>query len=131
MNTVDVLGAIGEVLSWIGLGIGLPALLVALLVKAGDGRWVPVVLVLVPEGSRIRARWYAANNFWERLLTADEALLWRGRETADAFISERHPHRMRSEPRRPLLHAVYVAGLALTAIGVASTLLSFLPLLMP
>ena len=131
MNTVDVLGAIGEVLSWIGLGIGLPALLVALLVKAGDGRWVPVELVLVPEGSRIRARWYAANNFWERLLTADEALLWRGRETADAFISERHPHRMRSEPRRPLLHAVYVAGLALTAIGVASTLLSFLPLLMP
>lgn len=130
MNAIDALGSIGEVLSWIGLGIGLPALLIALLVRAGDGRWVPVEIVLVPEGHRIRARWYALGGFWERLLTADEALLWRGRETADAFVSERRPHRMRPEPRRPLLHAVYVAGLALTAVGIVSTLLSFLPMLL-
>jgi hypothetical protein len=129
VDAIDALGTIGEVLSWLGLGIGLPALLLGLLVKAGDGRWVPVEIVLVSEGSRIRARWYAANGFWERLLTADEALLWRGRETADAFISERHPHRMRSEPRRPVLHAVYVAGIALSIVGVVCRLLSFRPVL--
>ncbi|WP_053382757.1 hypothetical protein [Leucobacter celer] len=129
MNLIDALGTIGEVLSWLGLGIGLPALLFGLLVKAGDGRWVPVEIVLVAEGSRIRARWYAANGFWERLLTGDETLLWRGRETANAFISERRPDRMRPEPRRPVVHAVYVAGITLTAIGVVSLLLSFLPLI--
>lgn len=129
MDAIDALGTIGEVLSWFGFGIGLPALLVALLVKAGDGRWVPVEIVLVEEGARVRARWYAADDFRERLLTPHEALLWRGRETADAFIAERHPQRMRPEPRRPVLHAVYVAGFALTAIGVVSTILSFLPLL--
>ncbi|QBE48418.1 hypothetical protein [Leucobacter triazinivorans] len=128
MNAIDALGTIGEVLSWFGLGLGLPALLIALLVRAGDGRWLPVEVVLVPEGTRIRARWYAADDFRERLLTADETARWRGRETVDAFISEHHPHRMRAEPRRPLLHAIYVAGLALTAVGAASVLLSLLPL---
>lgn len=129
VDAIDALGTIGEVLSWLGLGIGLPALLFGLLVKAGDGRWVPVEIVLVAEGSRIRARWYAANGFWERLLTADETLLWRGRETAEAFISERHPRRMRPEPRRPVVHAVYVAGITLSIVGIVCLLLSFLPVL--
>ena len=47
MNAVDAVGTIAEVLSWIGLGIGLPLLAIVLLVKLHDGSWVPHEVVIV------------------------------------------------------------------------------------
>ncbi|PRI12623.1 hypothetical protein B4915_00735 [Leucobacter massiliensis] len=139
VNTIDALGAIGEVLSWLGFGIGLPALALGLLLRAGDGRWLPVEAVLVEDGAvaagrRVRVRWYAGDDFHERTLRPEELRLWRGRETVRAYASERRPERLRPErlrpePRRPLAHALTLAGLTLTAVGVVAAALSFLPLL--
>ncbi|CAN7237157.1 hypothetical protein ACIPJ1_16735 [Microbacterium maritypicum] len=125
MNAVDAVGTIAEVLSWIGLGIGLPLLAIVLLVKLHDGSWVPHEVVIVEDdGGRARARWFAAGDFWERPLRAEESVHWHGREEADAFLSERHPSLMRFEPRRPLLHAFQVLGITLAGVGAASVILS-------
>ena len=125
MNVVDALGTIAEILSWIGLGVGLPLLAVALLVRAHDGKWQPHEVVIVgEEGGRARARWFAAGDFWERPLHAHESAHWHGRDEADAFISARRPSLMRFEPRRPLLHAFQVLGITLTAVGAGAVLLS-------
>ncbi|MFK3676411.1 hypothetical protein ACI2IP_01685 [Microbacterium sp. NPDC090218] len=126
MNAVDAVGTIAEILSWIGLGVGLPLLAVVFLVKGHDGSWLPhEVVVLEEEGGRARARWFAAGDFWERPLRAEESVHWHGREEVDAFISARHPGLMRFEPRRPLLHAFQVLGITLAGVGAASVVLSF------
>lgn len=125
MNAVDAVSTIAEVLSWIGLGLGLPLLAVVLLVKVHDGSWLPHEVVIVDEATgRARARWFAAGDFWERPLRADESAHWRGQEEVDAFISARHPNLMRFEPRRPLLHAFQVLGITLAGVGAAAVILS-------
>lgn len=125
MNAVDAVGTIAEILSWIGLGIGLPLLAIVFLVKVHDGSWVPHEVVIVEEeGGRARARWFAAGQFWERPLRAEESTHWRKQAEADAFLSERHPNLMRFEPRRPLLHAFQVLGLTLAGVGTAAVVLS-------
>lgn len=127
MNAIDAVGTIAEILSWIGLGVGLPLLVVVFLVKVHDGSWLPHEVVIVgEEGGRARARWFTAGDFWERPLRADESAHWRGREEADAFISARHPSLMRFEPRRPLLHAFQVLGITLAGVGAASVALSII-----
>ena len=42
MTPLETLAMIGEIFSWIGLGIGLPLLLLALAVRAADGPWEAV-----------------------------------------------------------------------------------------
>ena len=130
MNVVDTLGMVGEILSWIGLGIGLPLLLIAMLVRSGDGRWLPVEVVIVTDSERILARWFAGGEAHERILSAQE---YRGPEAKKnprpGFVSEKRPSKMRFEPRRPVIHEFYVIGLTLTIIGALSLLLSFLPML--
>lgn len=125
MGGVDAVGMIAEILSWIGLGIGLPLLVVVWMVKMHDGSWLPHEVVIVDaEGGRARARWFAAGDFRERPLRADEHVHRQGRDEVDAFISERHPDLMRFEPRRPLLHAFQVLGITLTGVGAAAVVLS-------
>ncbi|MFB8188180.1 hypothetical protein ACFC14_02575 [Microbacterium sp. NPDC055988] len=126
MNAADAVGTIAEILSWIGLGIGLPLLLIVLLVKVHDGRWVPQEVFILEEDGRSRARWFTAGDFWERPLRADESGHWQGREEVDAFVSEHHPNLMRFEPRRPLLHAVHVLGITLASVGAAAVVLSII-----
>lgn len=130
MNVVDTLGMVGEILSWIGFGIGLPLLVIAMLVRAGDGQWQPVDVVIVPQGDQFLARWFAAGEVHERVLSVSE---FRGPEATknprQGFASEKRPHKMRFEPRRPVIHECYVIGLTLTIIGVLSLLLSLLPMI--
>ncbi|QNA92020.1 MULTISPECIES: hypothetical protein [unclassified Microbacterium] len=125
MNAIDAVGMIAEILSWIGLGIGLPLLAVVLLVKVHDGAWSPQEVVIVEDaGGSARARWFAAGDFRERPLRADEHIHRQGRDEVDAFVSERHPDLMRFEPRRPLLHAFQVLGVTLAGVGAAAVVVS-------
>ncbi|WP_341976258.1 hypothetical protein LTA6_000803 [Microbacterium sp. LTA6] len=125
MDALDVLGSIADIIAWIGLGIGIPLLLVVAIGRAHDGRWHPIEVVILEEAERARARWYTAGDFWERPLRASEAEHWRGREEAPAFISEKHPRVMSFEPRRPALHAIQVVAIALASAGGAGLVLSF------
>lgn len=124
MGAIDVIGNIAEIISWIGLGLGIPLLLAAVIGRAHDGRWLPMEVVIVEEGEHARARWFTAGDFWERPLRVHESAQWRGHEDAPAFVSERHPHLMNFEPRRPGLHAVQVLGITIGSAGAAGLVLS-------
>lgn len=129
MSVLDTLGIVGEILSWIGLGIGAPLLLVAVLVRAGDGRWLPVEAVIVAQDDGVLVRWLAAGELHERALTAREyADAARAEGSKPAFVSEKRPSKLRFEPRRPVIHELYVIGLTLTIVGLASLALSFVPM---
>ena len=45
MQVLDTLALVGEVLSWVGLGIGLPLLLLAFLIRTVEGAWLPLSLI--------------------------------------------------------------------------------------
>ncbi|QIM15508.1 hypothetical protein G7067_02335 [Leucobacter insecticola] len=129
MSVLDTLGMVGEILSWIGLGIGAPLLLIALLVRAGDGRWLPVEAVIVTQGDGVLVRWVAAGELRERPLTEPEyADLAHAEGSLPAFVSEKRPTKLRFEARRPVVHELYVVGLTLAIIGAASLGLSFVPM---
>lgn len=131
MDVIEVLGMICEVLSWIGLGLGLPMLLLALLGRTIEGRWVPSEIAILDDPDHPRARWFAASDFWERPLRQSEAVHWEGQSTAPGYVSERHPRTMRFEPHHPALHALHVLGTTLTIVGAAAVALSFVFLFLP
>lgn len=124
MEATDAVGTIAEILSWVGLGLGLPLLLVVMLVRVHDGRWVPAEVFILDDANGARARWFTAGDFWERPVNLSEAAHWEGREEVDAYVSERNPGLMRFEPRRPVLHALQVLGITLSAVGAAALALS-------
>lgn len=120
MDAPEAVGTIAEILSWVGLGIGLPLLLIVLLVRLHDGAWVPVEVFIVDDAQGIRARWFTAGDFWERPVRPHEVAHDDAHEALDAFVSERDPGLMRFEPRRPVLHAFQVLGITLSAVGAAA-----------
>ena len=47
MQLLDTLAAVGEVLSWLGLGLGAVLLAIALLMRLLEGPWEPVEIALI------------------------------------------------------------------------------------
>ena len=130
MDAIAVLGSVGDVFAWIGLGIGLPLLVIALIGRVADGHWrgAEVTLIERPEGTL--ARWYTAGQFWERPLRGWEAAHWSGHESAPAYVNDHNPQRMRFDAHQPALRAVRGLGITLTAAGIVGLLLSFAPALL-
>lgn len=127
MTPIDTAAGIGELASWAGLGLGIPLLLLGWWMRAHDGAWAPVRIV-VAEGPRgAVARWYAGGDFHQRRLSHGE----RAHVTAgerSAHVSERRPARMRLQvPALPRI--LLVVGAVLTAVGALGFVLSLLPLL--
>lgn len=52
MEPIDVLAAVGEVLSWIGLGIGLPLLVLGAMVALAEGRWEQMDVAVIERAQR-------------------------------------------------------------------------------
>lgn len=126
MNAVDTLGMIGELLSWIGFGTGLPIFFVTSAVQFRDGNWLPCDVVIVERHGRRIGRWYAEAAFHERELFDSETPEVE-HEVARGFVSEKHPETMRFEPRRSLNHAMHVLALTLLAVGCVGLIVSYLP----
>ncbi|WP_300266564.1 hypothetical protein [Microbacterium sp.] len=70
MQPIDVLAAVGEVLSWIGLGIGLPLLVLGAMVALAEGRWESTDVAVIERDDVRTARWFAGGDFHERPLTS-------------------------------------------------------------
>lgn len=129
MDALGVLGSIGDVFAWIGLSIGIPLLLIAVIGRLADGHWQPAEVVLVERPDGVHARWYIAGAFWERRLRHGEATRWPGHESAPAFVNTHNPQRMRFDAHQPALRALRGVGITLTCAGLAGLVLSFAPAL--
>ncbi|MDR5701437.1 hypothetical protein [Agromyces aerolatus] len=121
MSFLDVLAIIVEVLSWVGLGVGIPLLIAALIVRAADVRWHEVDLGIVeptPPGSIAIARWFASDELHERELTDEELAGLGDPDSATAYAD--HSGRLRFERHSAPSRVLWVLSLALLAVGVVA-----------
>lgn len=123
MQTIDTLAAVGEVMSWIGLGAGIPLLVIAGMVALAEGRWDRVDIAVVERDGVAIARWFARGDFWERPLRDSELT---AQDWHSGYVSTRNPENARIHPpmgRRLLL----TLGMIFTIAGVIGVIVSFLP----
>lgn len=125
MTPLETLAMIGEIFSWIGLGIGLPLLLLALAVRAADGPWEAVEIAVVRDDSGLSARWFAGEDFRERGLRHDEAGLGEGWHRG--WVSSRRPWRARFSGPPATERICSVLGGMLTGVGILGFAVSWLP----
>lgn len=129
VQLVDTLSVVGEVLSWIGLGIGVPLLIVAMLIHLVEGQWVPVEIAVIDRDGRRTARWFAGGDFHERPLRRSEPTAttdgW-----LDGFHSSNDPARIRIGEPPHLRRVLRTVGVVFAAVGAVGLMVSFLPLVL-
>lgn len=65
MQPLETFALVGEVLSWIGLGIGAPLLAAGLLVRSVTGAWLDIEIAVIERYGSLYARWFAGGDFQE------------------------------------------------------------------
>lgn len=123
MQFIDTLAVVGEVLSWIGLGIGIPLLVIGAMVAVVEGRWESVDMAVIQRDGSAIVRWFAAGQFHERAV--------KPREHAEGdwhpgFVSTRDASHARLHA--PVLRRVLLTlGTVFTLIGVIGLIASLIP----
>lgn len=123
MQPIDVFAAVGEVLSWIGLGIGIPLLMIAGMVALSEGRWERIDIAIIERDGVAFARWFAGGDFHERPLSAREDA---GNGWHSGFVSARTPSHARLQP--PTMRRLFTTlGIVFASVGVIGFIVSMLP----
>ncbi|MGM7679599.1 hypothetical protein [Microbacterium sp. A94] len=123
MSPLDALAAVGEVLSWIGLGAGIPLLIVAGMIALAEGRWEPVDIAVIERDGEAIARWFAGGDFRERPLTQRENVAdgWH-----EGFVSVRSPGHVRMSA--PMLRRLLATlGIVFAGVGIIGLVVSMIP----
>ncbi|MGY1552122.1 hypothetical protein ACW5CM_10110 [Microbacterium sp. A588] len=123
MSPLDALAAVGEVLSWIGLGAGIPLLIVAGMIALAEGRWEPVDIAVIERDGEAIARWFAGGDFRERPLTQRENVAdgWH-----EGFVSVRSPGHVRMTA--PMLRRLLATlGIVFAGVGIIGLVVSMIP----
>lgn len=125
MHPVETLALVGEVLSWIGLGLGIPLLLLALLIRTVEGAWLEIEIAVIERDGQRLARWFAGEDFRERRLRRDEPsdLGW-----TVGVVSANDPTRARIGEPPHFRRVVRTLGIVFTGVGALGLIVSLLPL---
>ncbi|XKH55635.1 hypothetical protein LG293_10270 [Citricoccus nitrophenolicus] len=128
MNGLEGAGVAGDLISWIGLILGLPVLLVGLLLRAGEKGLIPTEVVLVADGGTLWARWFSAGEFHERPLSGAERARLAGQDVCRGHVSRRDPSVLRFERRTPATSVCLALGSTFVVLGACGFALSLLPM---
>ncbi|MEZ3162240.1 hypothetical protein AB1K54_17130 [Microbacterium sp. BWT-B31] len=114
-----VLDAVLEIFAWVGIGAGVVFGILALVVRAVDGSWAPVHVVIEDaDGGRV-ARWFADDGrVGEARLSPHDDQALAGKDAADVYARRGSNDRVRLErtSRRVRFTASLAASLA--ALGI-------------
>jgi hypothetical protein len=94
MEASEVVSVVTEVIGWIALGIGLACLLLALLIRLADGRWLRTEAVVLDQEHGSTVRWFAEGAFHQRRLSEDERAHVENPEEEPAYYRKREPDRL-------------------------------------
>ena len=123
MNAADTISVITEVIGWFALAAGLTCLLLALLIRVADGRWLRTEAVVIDgEGGSI-VRWFTDDGFQSRALSADERAHVTHPEEEPAFYKEREPYRLRLHEPPTGRRVIRILGLVFIGIAAASAVI--------
>jgi hypothetical protein len=130
VSFLEIVGLIGDLLSLIGLGFGLPLYFVGALLHAADKKMIPTEVVTTGDANASPLlRWYASGDFYERPMRTIERDYFKEQEYRVGYVKPRHPETMRLEPQRQSTRIFRVLGTTLVVVGLVGLLASFLPLL--
>lgn len=118
--------ALLEIFSWVGIGLGLVVLLIALVARLADGSWLPARAVVEegPEGRFVR--WFDADGaIGQARLTLEQDAKLSGRSMADIYYRRGWTDRMRLDPRSPAVRPLTLLGIGLVAFGLACAIASW------
>ena len=118
MDASEVVSVVAEVIGWIALGGGLVCLLLALLIRLADGRWLPTEAVVIDQEHGATIRWFAEGAFHQRRLSDEERAHVRHPEEEPAYFKEREPDRLRLHESPPGRRIIRNVGLILIGIAV-------------
>lgn len=129
MQVVDTLALVGEVLSWVGLGVGLPLLLLGLLIRTVEGAWLPIEIAVIERDGSLIGRWFAGGDFHERPLKGHETATaedgW-----ADGVVSANNPAHARVGEPPHTRRVIMTLGIVFAGVGFVGLVVSLLPLLL-
>lgn len=126
MSITDIIGIVGEMLSWIGAIIGFPFLVAALIIAAIDGPRTPTNVTIVKDLDQQRiAIWSVKERTYARPLTPRDDLRDHDATTVTGYVPERRPDRLhlhkRSHPER-LCRTLAITMLSTAAVGFLASL---------
>jgi hypothetical protein len=117
MEAWEVVSVVSEVIGWIALGGSLLCLLLALLIRVADGRWLRTEAVVVDQEHGSTVRWFAEGAFHQRRLGDDERAHVMRPDEEVAYYKEREPDRLRLHEPPAGRRIVRMIGLILLAIA--------------
>lgn len=128
MSPWHTVGAIAELFSWIGLGIGALCLVVWVITLATTGDWRETDAVRIEESQR-RARWIADDgSLHERSLTPAEQHQLSGHDTFRVFYNVRSPDRMRLERTSHSVRLFRLLTIIFLGLGTLAVIVGFVVL---
>ncbi|MFB7252020.1 hypothetical protein [Microbacterium sp. NPDC056234] len=129
MNAVDIVGTIGELMSWIGLIAGVPLLILGLMIRVAEGAYAPTSVTIV-EGvdDRRFAMWSAGGRTCSRVLSPHEHATRSDDTSVTGYVSTRDPERMRLDRRSAAVRICLVLAAVMLGAAVVGFLASLLPL---
>ncbi|GGJ85644.1 hypothetical protein GCM10011372_24950 [Agromyces bauzanensis] len=119
-----MVATVAEVIGWIAFGGSLFCLLLAVVIRMADGRWLPTDAVVVDQEHGSTVRWFAEGAFHQRRLSDDERAYVVDADEERAYYREREPDRLRLHEPPAGRRAIRVVGLVLLAIAGAAGLTS-------
>ncbi|GAA1808784.1 hypothetical protein [Agromyces neolithicus] len=118
MGAAEIISVVSEVIGWIALGVGLVCLLLALLIRIADGRWVRTDAVVVDYDEHSVIRWFAEGAFHSRILGSDEREHVTSPDEEPAYYKQRDPDRLRLH--EPPAGRRVIRNVGLVMIGIAA-----------
>ena len=130
MNAVDIVGTIGELISWIGVIAGIPLVIIGLMIRVAEGPYSPVSVTIVEGiGDRQFALWSTAGRTCSRVLSAHEQTTRADGTSVIGYVSARDPERMRLDRRSPAVRICFVLASVMLGAALIGFIASLLPLM--
>ena len=128
---LDLVGMIAELLTWVGISVGLLLLVASLLARAVSGRWVETDAVLVDGADETSVRWMSEEGLHLQTLTTQERSDLPESEGLRIFYQRRDPRRMRLEATGHGERVLRLLGLLLFGLGILAFVLSIALIFVP
>lgn len=114
-----VIDTLLEVFVWVGFGGAAVLGVVAVIVWAADGTWLPADAVVDREAGETVVRWFDGDgDANSAVATVADAAALDGRDTTTIWYRHGWTGRMRLTPRSPGLRMIMLSGAGLLALGV-------------
>lgn len=126
----DTVGLIAEIFTWIGAGLGVGLLLIALIARLADGDWVAVRAVVEQTDHGPVVRWFDDDgNVNEAPLGAADVRHIGSRDMADIHYRRGWRNRMRIEASSHAVRFLVRLGLLMLGVGLAAFVIGWIPLI--